>query len=71
MTSKVWSKKQTQKTIRALRNAGYDVVKQSDGHYKCDIKNDKGKTVHIFTALIGHNGYLVRYHPDLFSESEA
>ena len=68
MTSKVWSKKQTQQTIRDLRKAGYDVVKQSEGFYKCEIVNDAGQSVSIFTALIGHNGYLVKHHPKLFGE---
>lgn len=69
MTAKVWTKKQTQETIKALRTAGYDVKLISKGHYACDFEID-GVTQRIFAALVGANGYLVSYHACLFEGAE-
>lgn len=62
MTTRIWTKKQTQQTIRDLRTAGYDVQKKRDG-YICNLGD-----LFIFQAMNGTNGYLVRYHEGLFSE---
>lgn len=62
MTSRVWTKKQTQATIKDFRNNGYTVVRRSEGWYQCHVDG-----VLVFNALIGSNGtYLVRYETELF-----
>ena len=65
----VWTKKETQSTIKALRAAGYNIQKSND-IYK--IINDNGYTwmredKPLFSATLGRNGYLVQYHEDLIS----
>ena len=69
---RVWSKRQTQETIRDMRRAGYNVGKLSDGFYK--ILDDNGDVwsrdgVDLFSATVysSARGYLVSYHPELFS----
>lgn len=61
MTSRIWTKKQTQATIKSLRAAGYTVLK-SDSGYTCEIDG-----LQVFCAMIGSHGYLVRYNAELFS----
>jgi len=60
MISRIWTKKQTQDTIKTLRNANLTVEKINSG-YECKV-NDKL----VFKAMIGSNGYLVRYDENLF-----
>ena len=69
MTTKMWSKKETQSVIGQLRAAGYTVAKV-DEIYK--ILDDGGEVWRrggrdLFTAMIGTRGYLVSYHDDLLS----
>jgi hypothetical protein len=59
-TSRVWTKPQTQNTIKVLRESGLNVVKLNSG-YECKVNDQL-----IFKAMQGHNGYLVRYVNDLF-----
>ena len=61
MISRIWTKQQTQATIKALRAEGYDVDKMPSG-YSVVV----GDTT-IFKAMIGTRGYLVRYDENLFS----
>lgn len=61
MTSRVWSKPVTQDIIKQLRNAGLVVDKLSSG-YECKINGHL-----VFKAMIGSQGYLVRYDEKLFS----
>ena len=61
MISRIWNKQQTQATIKALRAGGYEVAKMPSG-YSIVI----GDTT-IFKAMVGSNGYLVRYDENLFS----
>lgn len=60
MISRIWTKKQTQETIKALRAANLNVEKTSNG-YECKINNNL-----VFKAMIGTNSYLVRYDAKLF-----
>jgi biotin operon repressor len=60
MISKIWTKPQTQQAIKSLRDAGLTVDKLNAG-YECKI-NDKL----LFKAMIGSQGYLVRYDANLF-----
>ena len=60
MISRIWTKAQTQSTIKVLRNAGLIVEKLNSG-YESKV-NDKL----VFKAMIGTNGYLVRYDENLF-----
>lgn len=60
MAVKLWTKKQTQEIIKALRAAGLPVVK-TESKYEVNID---GKT--IFRAMQGTRGYLVTYIDDLF-----
>ena len=61
MLSRIWTKTQTQTTIKALRVAGYNVVKIDSG-YSLTINNEI-----LFKAMLGSNGYLVRYNENLFA----
>ena len=60
MISRIWTKKQTQATIKDLRKLGLPVLKVSSG-YEAKV----GDTL-LFKAMVGTNGYLVRYHEQLF-----
>ena len=69
MTTKMWTKPETQRTIKQLRAAGYDVAKIG-GLYQ--IRDDDGEIWtrdgrSLFIAMPGHSGYLVRYHDDLMT----
>ena len=56
MTSKIWTKPQTQGFIRRLRAAGYTVTKTLTGKYSCIVDGKE-----VFGALPGVGTYLVRY----------
>jgi 5-enolpyruvylshikimate-3-phosphate synthase len=63
------SKRDTQKMIKALRDAGLTVNKDTAGFYSCDHVQHKGteKTItRLFTAMPGRSGYLVNMRADLF-----
>lgn len=60
MATRIWTKKQTQETIKMLRQAGLEVVKNGS-KYETIIN---GKT--IFRAMLGTNSYLVTYVDNLF-----
>lgn len=69
------SKPETQKQIRALRAAGLTVEKDSGGMYSADhvsyetkngTRTGNTKTMRIFTAMPGRNGYLIRRASNLF-----
>jgi hypothetical protein len=62
MTTRIWTKQQTQQTIKALRNAGYEVTKRN-GTYETILDD-----VSIFRAMVGTNSYLVTYNDRLFNE---
>lgn len=59
MSTHIWTKKETQQTIKQLRAEGITVNKIDDGFYKAFV-ND----IQIFSALIGHYGYLVTLNND-------
>ena len=61
MPTKILSKPETQKMIKALRNAGL-TVKKIVGGYRCVNKCEK----QIFRAMEGSRGYLVNYVDGLF-----
>jgi hypothetical protein len=61
MITRIWTKQQTQKTIKALRLAGYAVNKVPNG-YESTLDDNL-----IFKAMIGTRGYLIRYDANLFS----
>ena len=67
MTTRMWTKKETQNTIKQLRTAGFDVAKTSLGY---QIMNEQGEVwikdkKPLFTAMPGNYGYLINYHKDL------
>ena len=73
--TRLCSKPDTQAQIKALRAAGLKVVKDSGGMYSADyvqhaVKNGERtgntKTIRLFTAMPGRNGYLVRRVANLF-----
>ena len=67
MTTRDWSKRETQRVIRALRNAGFTVYKTSSGSYQTEeTGSDRSGAKPIFKALLGGRGYLISHHPDLF-----
>ena len=65
MVARMWTKKETQKTLTGLRRAGYNVVKDEQGFYKA-FDLDGGE---IFAAMPGTRGYLVRYDSELFADA--
>ena len=74
MTTRVWTKKETQRVIKDLRNAGYLILKLN-GMYKIYQTDDWGEHEvwkrdgrSVFTAMPGHQGYLVSYHDALMKE---
>jgi hypothetical protein len=62
MTTRVWSKKETQNCIRQLRAQGVPVRKKGEGHYLVSLKDG----TKLWEALRGSQGYLVRYVDDFF-----
>ncbi len=68
MAVKMWTKPETQSTIKQLRDAGY-TIKKVHGIYKIidDETNEPwikdGKP--LFTAIPDTFGYLIHYHADL------
>jgi hypothetical protein len=70
MSIKMWTKPETQDVIKNLRKSGYKVLKGAMGYNIVDEETNKvwkheGRD--LFRALPGTRGYLVSYHPDLFS----
>ena len=70
----MWTKKETQQTIKALRKAGY-FIQKFDGTYKITSEgpNSKPWTIDdkpLFSAMPGMGGYLVKYHDSLFESDE-
>lgn len=68
MTTRFWTAKQVRETVKALRDAGYQIIK--DGYKYSSLEKDwtdyKG---HVFYAAKHSGGnYMVRYHPELFME---
>ena len=61
MITRIWNKKQTQQTIKDLRNNGF-VVDKLDNKYEC---YEEGKL--IFMAMLGTNTYLIRHDEELFT----
>ena len=69
MTVRVWTKEQTQETIKALRKAGYTIpAKGNTGMYETEEEYEPGKKV--FVAMVGTRGYLVNYWDGLFQEED-
>ena len=68
MNVKIWTKPETQDTIKQLHAAGYDVQKTNDG-YKIYDDNGKVWTAEdkqpIFVAMNMGKTYLVRYSDEL------
>ena len=73
MTTKVWTKKVTQKVIKDLRKGGYKVRKEDFGdfatYYIVDDDTNKvwkkdGRD--LFKAMDIGNGYLINFHPSLW-----
>ena len=61
MLVRIWTKAQTQITIKALRKAGYSVDKVHSG-YECHCDGEL-----VFRAMIGTNSYLIRYDDKLIT----
>ena len=69
MSVHMWTKKETQQTIKELRKLGY-IIEKPNGIYK--IMNKKGEPWMIdgkplFSAMVGMRGYLVKFHEKLMS----
>ena len=68
MSVHMWTKKETQQTIKELRKAGY-IIEKPNGIYKIMYKGKPwmidGKP--LFSAMIGMGGYLVNFHERLMS----
>jgi hypothetical protein len=69
MVARIWTKKETQATVKALRKAGYTIPpKGNTGMYQTEEEHEPGRKV--FVAMVGTRGYLVRYWDGLFQEEE-
>ena len=66
MTSKVWTKTQTQQTIKVLRDNGLPVKKITGGYLLEMTNKQSGKKDLLFRAMTNKNSYLVRYNKNLF-----
>jgi hypothetical protein len=66
MTTKIWTKPQTQVSIKQLRGAGYTVNKTPQGY---EARDAEGKVV--FRALNGSRGYIVTHDEGLFHYADA
>tara|TARA_R110002020_G_scaffold355207_1_gene567910 strand:- start:335 stop:637 length:303 start_codon:yes stop_codon:yes gene_type:complete len=67
MTTRDWSKRETQRVIRSLWNAGFTVDKIAPGIYQTEeTGSDRSGAEPIFKAVLGGRGYLISHHPDLF-----
>tara|TARA_R110000765_G_scaffold98077_3_gene184417 strand:- start:411 stop:611 length:201 start_codon:yes stop_codon:yes gene_type:complete len=65
----MWTKSQTQDTLKALRKAGYTIPpKGSTGMYQTEEEYEPGRKV--FAAMVGTRGYLVSYWDELFQEEK-
>lgn len=73
----ICTKRDTQAQIKALRAAGLTVVKDSGGMYSAEftqhgtkngVRTGNTKTIRLFTAMPGRNGYLIRRVANLFGE---
>lgn len=73
--TRLCTKPDTQAQIKALRAAGITVDKDSGGMYSADFlqhgmkdgeRTGKTRTIRLFTAMPGRNGYLVRRQANLF-----
>lgn len=65
MAGRMWKAKETQKIIRALRNAGYTVERKNGMTYTLDFEGER-----LFTALRFSWGYAVTYDERLFQGEE-
>ena len=68
MTTRIWTKRETQQTIKQLRQAGYNIAKVS-GLYRIlddnlEIWNDEDGAA-LFTARPHSGRYIVRFSPEL------
>jgi len=69
VVTRMWTKKETQDTLKALRKAGYTIPpKGNTGIYKTEEEWKPGRKV--FIAIEGAGGYLVNYWEGLFQEEE-
>ena len=66
MIARMWTKKETQKTLTGLRRAGYTVAKDGGGFYKA---REPVTGEQVFAAMPGTRGYLVRYVSELFADA--
>ena len=64
MIARIWTKKQTQKTLRELRKKGFFIDNNDHGLYKS--YNNEDREVLIFSALRMRNGYVCRVNEDYF-----
>lgn len=71
MVARVWTKKQTQATIKQLRAAGLKVDMKHPGFYECHaVAQGTNKVQLVFAAMIGTRGYLVRHMDNLFEAAK-
>ena len=64
MIARIWTKKQTQKTLRELRRDNFYVLLNQYGLYRA--YNDIDREVLVFSALRMRNGYICRLNEDYF-----
>ena len=67
MVARIWTKKETQQTLKELRHNGYKVEKIHTGFYKAwDVEGYIIPNELVFSALLMRNGYICRLNPDYF-----
>ena len=68
MIARIWTKKETQQTLKEFRKWGYKVEKIHPGFYKVwDGEGFISPEVLVFSALLFRgSGYICRLNPDYF-----
>ena len=73
MTTRFWTPKQVRETVKALRDAGYEIISKGNKYLSLE-KDWADYPGHVFCAIKMSRqkggSYLVRCHPELFVETE-
>ena len=64
MIARIWTKKQTRKTLNELFKEGFFMHNNEHGLYRAF--NNEDREVLIFSALRMRNGYICRLNEDFF-----
>ncbi len=65
MTTRCWTAKEVKVTVKALRDAGYEIIKKDKYTYSSKEEYSFGPI--FYAAKHSGGNYLVRHHPELFT----